>query len=99
MDCQRKKHLLRSELSHIPFLRMEISQEQDAIVERKILRHAEHLRRGELYKQRQGELQQITQAKLERIANMDMALMNEEVTLAPHQRYGLGACAWNALCE
>ena len=64
LDHQREKHLKRSELAHIPFLKMEIAREQDAIVERKILRDKEHARRDGLHKQRQIELQQITQAKL-----------------------------------
>ena len=83
MDHQREKHLLRSDLKHIPFLRMEIAREQDEIVDRKIIRDAEHVRRQDLHKDREIELQQITQAKMERISNMDMALMNEEVRNPP----------------
>ena len=79
MDRQVEHHLSRLETADTPYIREKIHQEHDNVIQRKIMRDREHERRKGLRRERELELQRITQAKLERLENMDLELMNEEV--------------------
>jgi len=86
LDHQREKHLKTLPNMGTPYVQVKIQHEREDIDDRKNLRNKEHLRRNHLHVQREGELRQMMQAKMENIMDMEEAAMGDEARLQSQRR-------------